>query len=232
MNDKKTNLHWRKRPVVVEAVQWHTMGDHPEVGDLPGNLSGRWHCDVCDVPLKVEGHGHGWVNTLESGHLVCPGDWIIKGVQGEYYPCKPDIFAKTYEPANRRSAPEPAEPVQGGEDACDLDWQEDDDSPLWGARPSCPRCGDGLRVINSTHGRWFCANHDHDGKCVWWDYELTGIMQARLAQLAESRQLVADLAAALRTCAQCSHSCDEGREECLAVQRDALLSRAEQGGAE
>lgn len=41
---------------------------------------------------------HGWIDTLEGGHTVCPGDWIIKGVVGEFYPCKPDVFAATYEP--------------------------------------------------------------------------------------------------------------------------------------
>lgn len=43
---------------------------------------------------------HGWIDTLEGGHNVCPGDWIIKGVKGEFYPCKPDIFELTYEPAD------------------------------------------------------------------------------------------------------------------------------------
>lgn len=42
-------------------------------------------------------HDHGWIDTLEGGHTVCPGDWIITGVQGEVYPCKPDIFDATYE---------------------------------------------------------------------------------------------------------------------------------------
>lgn len=43
-------------------------------------------------------HNHGWIDTKEGGHVVCPGDWIITGVKGEVYPCKPDIFAATYEP--------------------------------------------------------------------------------------------------------------------------------------
>ena len=43
-------------------------------------------------------HEHGWIDTLEAGHNVCPGDWIITGVKGERYPCKPDIFEQTYEP--------------------------------------------------------------------------------------------------------------------------------------
>ena len=42
-------------------------------------------------------HNHGWIDTLEGGHIVCPSDWIITGVKGERYPCKPDIFEMTYD---------------------------------------------------------------------------------------------------------------------------------------
>jgi hypothetical protein len=44
-------------------------------------------------------HDHGWIDTSEGGHIVCPGDWVITGVKGERYPCKPNIFAETYDPA-------------------------------------------------------------------------------------------------------------------------------------
>lgn len=44
-----------------------------------------------------------WIDTLE-GHIVCPGDWIITGVKGERYPCKPDIFKMTYEPVEAAEA--------------------------------------------------------------------------------------------------------------------------------
>jgi len=40
---------------------------------------------------------HGWIDTPEGGHTVCLGDWIITSVKGEHYPCKPDVFAATYE---------------------------------------------------------------------------------------------------------------------------------------
>jgi hypothetical protein len=40
---------------------------------------------------------HGWISTLEGGHIVCPGDWIIKGIKGEFYACKPDVFAQSYD---------------------------------------------------------------------------------------------------------------------------------------
>jgi len=96
---------FRKKPVVVEAHQWFKNGDHPLDGDKdtegelvryyrrPGDDGDRL-CEKCGEPM----HDHGWVDTLEGGHIVCPGDWIIQGVQGEFYPCKPDIFEETYEP--------------------------------------------------------------------------------------------------------------------------------------
>lgn len=76
---------YRKKPVVIEATQWFKMGDHPAVKDFNG-----------DYPNV---NGRGWVDTLEGGHVVTPGDWIITGVKGEHYPCKPDIFEATYEAA-------------------------------------------------------------------------------------------------------------------------------------
>ena len=72
---------YRKKPVVIEATQWFKYGDHPAV---------RHHAHA-DGP-------RGWIDTLEGGHIVTPGDWIITGVNGEHYPCKPDIFEKTYGP--------------------------------------------------------------------------------------------------------------------------------------
>lgn len=71
-------MKFRKKPVVIEATQWFKNGDHPHVKEYNGNF--------------------GWVDTLEGGHIVTPGDWIITGVKGEHYPCKPDIFELTYEP--------------------------------------------------------------------------------------------------------------------------------------
>ena len=79
-------MRFRKKPVVIEATQWFKDGDHPAVTGLP-----RWHQDY------AWGDKRGWVNTLEGGHIVTPGDWIITGVKGEHYPCKPDIFEATYE---------------------------------------------------------------------------------------------------------------------------------------
>ena len=79
-------MKYRKKPVVIEATQWFKMGDHPAV-------KAYWTHDP-------ECKGWGWIQTLEGGHIVTPGDWIITGVKGEHYPCKPDIFEMTYEVAD------------------------------------------------------------------------------------------------------------------------------------
>ncbi len=101
---------YRKKPVVVEATQWFASGDHPEDApagegrDAEGVVVGYYRrpddaaerkCEKCEHAMHV----HGWIDTLEGGHIVCPGDFIITGVKGERYPCKPDVFAATYDAA-------------------------------------------------------------------------------------------------------------------------------------
>lgn len=84
-------LKWqkfRKKPVVIEAVQWF-KGDKPQSCMKP--YTG-------ELTEKLPGYiGFYFIETLEGNHHVSDGDWIIKGVAGEFYPCKPDIFKKTYE---------------------------------------------------------------------------------------------------------------------------------------
>ena len=103
---------YRKLPVEIDATQWFKNGDHPNDAYAPhyprveGEHEGllvRYfrRPDVPDESICSECgctfHVHGWIDTKEDGHRVCPGDWIITGVAGEHYPCKPDIFTKTYE---------------------------------------------------------------------------------------------------------------------------------------
>jgi hypothetical protein len=116
---------FKKKPVVIEATQWFKNGDHPldytatvegfQDGELvqfsqdyqmnmdwegqivrhyraPG-VKGKNACKHCEKIMHV----HGWIDTLEGGHIVCPGDWIITGVKGEQYPCKNDVFQATYD---------------------------------------------------------------------------------------------------------------------------------------
>ncbi len=86
-------MKYRKKPVVVEATQWLKHGDHAAVTPHNPSWDNCGHCGKsCDA--------HGWVNTLEGGHKVCPEDYIITGIAGEFYPCKPNIFEATYEVYN------------------------------------------------------------------------------------------------------------------------------------
>ena len=88
-----------KKPVVIEATQWFKHGDHPDVKTFqPPHLPQRRTCKRCDLDLEKF---HGNIETLEGVHIVCSGDWIITGVADEKYPCKPDIFEKTYEAVGR-----------------------------------------------------------------------------------------------------------------------------------
>lgn len=108
-------MQFRKKPVVIEATQWFKNGDHPldyanhpegaayarahhHEGEVVRRLSfasnfSESKCKHCGNPP----HAHGWIDTLEGGHTVCPSDWIITGVKGEMYPVKDEIFNATYE---------------------------------------------------------------------------------------------------------------------------------------
>lgn len=86
---------WRKRPVVVEAVPFTGFGPGGngfEVMDWINNSGGQAHADT-------EGGSEIVVATLEGDHWGRIGDWVIRGIKGEFYPVKPDIFAATYERA-------------------------------------------------------------------------------------------------------------------------------------
>jgi hypothetical protein len=82
---------YKKKPVAIEAVKIN-MADH-EAGKIAEWCGGR---------AVDEGRHVIAIDTLEGTMYADDGDWIIRGVQGEFYPCKPDIFAATYEPAADR----------------------------------------------------------------------------------------------------------------------------------
>ena len=86
---------FRKKPVVISAMRW-TPGDFGAAGALVGWLMGAG----ADFHHPSGGGSTTTlaIHTLEGDMLAQPGDWIIRGVQGEFYPCKPDIFEATYEP--------------------------------------------------------------------------------------------------------------------------------------
>jgi len=117
---------YRKKPVVIDAEQWFKNGDHSKDHDPIGiknptsqdmeryydyrstegevvrryrapSLDGQTLCKYCGKIM----HDHGWIDTPEGGHIVCPGDWIVEGCTTKlgihHWPVKPDYFAENYE---------------------------------------------------------------------------------------------------------------------------------------
>ena len=96
---------YRKKPVVIEAFQM-TKERRLDNSEWPEWLNRAWQKGVhelgsmfcsSDGSLATETHTPLFIQTLEGTHRITWGDWIIQGVQGEIYPCKPDIFEATYE---------------------------------------------------------------------------------------------------------------------------------------
>lgn len=79
---------FRKKPVVIEAVRWD--GTANNLVEIVSFTNGTARLPIETAKLTIP--------TLEGDHIADVGDFIIKGVAGEFYPCKPDIFEKTYEP--------------------------------------------------------------------------------------------------------------------------------------
>lgn len=82
---------YKKKPVVIEAIQYTGSLESIKqvidfIGYIPEIIEG---CETKHKFLKIK--------TLEGEHIASEGDYIIKGVKGEFYPCKPDIFEATYE---------------------------------------------------------------------------------------------------------------------------------------
>mgnify|MGYP001154092603 CR=1 FL=1 len=80
-------MMYKKKPVVIEAVKWDGK-NHREMRNFLGD---NFYIDHEKVTGGLV------IKTLEGDHLASIGDYIIKGVKGEFYPCKPDIFKLTYE---------------------------------------------------------------------------------------------------------------------------------------
>ena len=89
-------MKYRKKPVVIEAIQWDGL-NLEEVKHFAGKsvqyniVDTAWRVGKAAPVVNMK------INTLEGEMQVSKGDYIIKGVQGEFYPCKPDIFEATYE---------------------------------------------------------------------------------------------------------------------------------------
>lgn len=110
-------MKFRKKPVVVEAEQllWTNWGEVCELTEGVTGTRGLAPKEVTELFPEVEVDVdtgdpliYMLIPTLEGDHLATQGDWIIKGVNGELYPCKPDIFEKTYEPVEGPAVETPA----------------------------------------------------------------------------------------------------------------------------
>lgn len=80
---------FRKKPVEIEAVRWNGSNLN-EVRAFMRNTGGK----LVGRSIRVD--------TLEGSIYAAEGDWIIKGIKGEFYPCKPDVFAATYDPCSEK----------------------------------------------------------------------------------------------------------------------------------
>ena len=95
---------FRKKPIEIEAVQFTDDKDDDNLMELADFIDNQ------DLIISYENGSNApllKIKTLEdangSVHYASIGDWIIKGVNGEFYPCKPDIFEKTYEPVKPKN---------------------------------------------------------------------------------------------------------------------------------
>lgn len=78
-------MKYKKKPLIIEAIQYNKN----KIGEA---------LDFCsDLMYDVKSNEY-YIQTLEGPMIVSEGDYIIKGVKGEFYPCKPDIFKLTYDP--------------------------------------------------------------------------------------------------------------------------------------
>lgn len=96
MNNTK---QFRKKPVVIEAVQWNGRNFDQCMRFMGDN--GGHKLAYEDAEEGAYKTGNLYIRTLEGVMTANVNDWIIKGVNGEFYPCKPDIFDKTYEPIEK-----------------------------------------------------------------------------------------------------------------------------------
>jgi hypothetical protein len=87
-------MKFRKKPVVIEAFQAHPGDGHTR------QLPPKWLIDAVMMGQVDIGNDAWHIHTLEGRMRAEFGDWIIQGVRGELYPCKPDIFTATYEPVS------------------------------------------------------------------------------------------------------------------------------------
>jgi hypothetical protein len=97
-------MKYRKKPIVIEAIQFTGWNQDEVLAFAIPDLS-KEACRAAKtmkLPVVIE--------TLEGNMTATPGDWIIRGIKGECYPCAPDVFALTYEPVESQTVANGAQP--------------------------------------------------------------------------------------------------------------------------
>lgn len=84
-------IKYKKKPVIIEALQFKSDMSIKDLNDLIDFIGMKNIVDIGRDNLYLT------IRTLEGNMIASPGDYIIKGIQGEFYPCKPDIFEQTYD---------------------------------------------------------------------------------------------------------------------------------------
>ena len=96
----ESKIKYRKKPIVIEALRWYGINqremfdfltNYEKTNEYMTNYDDNFYIDHTKVSGGLV------IKTLEGEHIANIGDYIIKGVKGEFYPCKPDIFEETYE---------------------------------------------------------------------------------------------------------------------------------------
>jgi len=90
----ETGGQFRKKPVIIEAIKWSGCNPVPVANFMKDMDFQKQHYEMRSEWDYV------LIKTLEGDMKADKNDWIIKGINGEFYPCKPDIFLKTYEPVS------------------------------------------------------------------------------------------------------------------------------------
>lgn len=157
-------MKYRKKPVEIEAEPWD--GSNAEADRIVSWITSsggeaRYH--------NLSEHGLGGLNsisilTLEGTMEAMPGDWIIRGVQGEFYPCKPDIFEQTYEKVC-------CVHVDGVPADCGCDCHYRTDAEVAGRSYVMDKHGDVWEIVGDRARMWLRYKRDWSA-----DIELSGLI--------------------------------------------------------
>lgn len=128
---------YMKKPVVIEAKRVPEVIEFNEPAFIDSVTNyvnecvdlAEWCGGISHMMDPPEGYEHGiYIRTIEGTMRADPGDWIIKGVQGEFYPCKPDIFEATYEPVPEDGSFDTL--TVSTEETTELEWRPGEDLSL------------------------------------------------------------------------------------------------------